>query len=799
MFKNYLVSAVRYFRKRLINSLILFFCLTAGITSFIFISLFVVHERSYDRFHKKSNRIFRLQQNHYSKRELTNASASANYGIGQDMATDFPEIERYALVFKNISLLRKGDEVFKEDQSAYVSKDFFKIFSFKLLQGNDSLVLSRPYTIALSKTLARKIFKDEYPIGKTLNFKGRYDAEVTGVFEDMPENSHMNFHVLLPVETWKTFANPAVLQNPWRWDGFLTYILLREPTHRSIVEEKIPDLIERKTGAWYRETDQKIEISLQPLLDIHLNSNFNDELSHNGNQQIVFFLSVIAVLVLLIAWINYVSIATVRSLDRAKEVGIRKVLGGIRPQLIGQFLTEAFIVNFFSLLLALLIVYLAFPNFSNLFERNFSTDFFLNPLFLAFVSMLLLLSTLLTGMYPAFFLSAIQAAEILKGKFSSTNRGNVLRRLTVFIPFTATVILLIGLFSIYLQIEYLKTRELGFDPRNKLVVRDSEVYDSLYNHRVEVFKTKLLQIPGVENLTYLSHLPGQHIDFYNDVKRLGADKNDMNEYRFLRVDEHFVDALNLKLLAGNSFTSTSQVRKEIMLNERAARLLGFKSPEDALDQKACYNQDTVTIKAVIQDYHHEAPKAKIPPTYYEYFPNGGFYYLLPISNTSVQVVNDVKKLFEEIFPGQPFNYFFLDQQYDSQYHTDEKFQKIVFIFLFILLIITCSGLFSLSSYAAQSRTKEIGIRKVMGASVKEVVFIMLREYTYIILTAVIVGVPVAYFTIHNWLESFSMRIELRWWMFVLPVVIVLVIALMSVIVQTLRAAYANPANTLKHE
>jgi putative ABC transport system permease protein len=799
MLFSYWNTAIRSFRKKLSNTLIIILSLTTGITSFIFISIFVYHEKNFDRFHENSDRIFRVQQNHYSKKELTNSSASANFGIGQDMATEFPEIEHYTVILKNISLLRKDDKVFKEERSAFVSEDFFKVFSFKLVKGNDSLVFKRPYTIALSETLARKIFNDEDPIGKTVSFKGYYDAEVTGVFQDMPENSHINLHILLPFATYKTYANHFIFDYPWRWDGFVTYIKLHEAGQRTQVEEKIPDLIERKTGSWLRESDQNLKISLQPLLDIHLNSNLADELTPNGDQQVVTFLSIVALAILIIAWINYLSLATVRSLDRAKEVGIRKVLGGIRSQLIRQFLTEAFILNFISFLAALLIVYVGLPGFSTLFERNFSAVLFTEPLFWVFLVAMLAISTILTGIYPAFIISSVEVAAVLKGKFSSTQGGKFLRKISVLVPFTATIVLLISLFAVYLQLDFLKHRELGFNPHQKLVVRDSEIYDSLYKRRVDIFKKEIVKIPGVENMTYISQLPGEFIDHYNDVRRLGADKKDINEYRYLTVDENFTEVLQLKILAGNSCTATSKVKKEIMVNESASRLLGFSNPEDALDQRVCYNDDTVTIKAVIKDYHHEAPKVKIPPTYYVYHPSGGYYFIAPVSSTSQETVRGVRKLFEELFPGQPFTHFFLDEKYGSQYQKDEKFGTIISIFLVVLLVITCSGLFSLSSYAAKFRTKEIGIRKVMGASDHQVIFLMLREYIIIVLAAIVIGIPLAFLGTDHWLTSFSVRITLDWWMFLIPSLLVMAVALITVTGQTLQAAYSNPARTLQQE
>lgn len=799
MLHSYWITAIRSFRKKLSNTLIIILSLTTGIAAFIFISIFVYHEKSFDRFHENNNRIFRVQQNHYSKNELTNSSASANFGIGQDMATSFPEIEYYTILLKNISLLRKDDKVFKEEKSAFASEDFFKVFSFKLIKGNDSSVLSRPNTIALSESLARKIFNDEDPIGKSVSFKGYYNAEVTGVFQDMPENSHIDLHVLLPIETYKIYARRQVIDYPWRWDGFVTYIKLHTPGQRAQVEEKIPDLIERKTGDWLRESDQKLEIKLQPLLDIHLHSNLSDELSSNGEQETVTFLSIVAIVILIIAWINYLSLATVRSLDRAKEVGIRKILGGFRSQLIRQFLAEAFILNLISVLTALIIVYVAFPGFSTLFERNFSMAIFHEPLFWLYLFAMFVISVILTGLYPAFIISSVEITAIMKGKFNTTQRGKFIRKITVLIPFTTTVVLLISLFAVYLQLNFLKDRELGFNPHKKLVVRDSEIYDSLYSKHVDFFKQEFVKISGIENLTYISQLPGEYITSYNDVRRMGADKSELNEYRYLTVDENFTDALQLKILAGKSFTKTSVTRKEIMVNETASRLLGFSTPEDALEQRVCYNNDTVTIKAVLQDYHHEAPKVKITPTYYVYNPLGGYYYVAPLTSTSLQPVAEVRKLFERIFPGQPYTHFFLDEKYGSQYQKDERFGTIISIFILVLLVIACAGLFSLSSHTAKFRTKEIGIRKVMGASERQVIFLMLREYLIIVSVAIVVGVPLAFFAINRWLESFSMRITLSWSIFLFPSLIVLAVALITVTGQTLSAAYSSPSRTLRQE
>lgn len=799
MFHNYWVTALRSFRKNLFNTLVLTFGLTAGITSFIFISIFVIHEKSFDRFHEKADRIFRVQQNHYSKNILTNASASSNFGIGQDLAAEFPEIETYTVLVRNKSTVRYNNEVFREDRAAFATADFFNVFSFNLIRGNDSLVLARPYTIALSESMAHKIFKDEDPIGKTLNVKGRYDFEVTGVFEDMPENSHMNLHVIMPFETFKKFANPSVIEYPWRWDDAITYILLRDGRQGKDVEAKIPALTEKKSGDWYRQTEQRIEISLQPLPDIHLHSNFSDELQPNGNYQVVNLLAIIAASILGIAWLNYISMAVVKALNRAKEVGVRKVLGGSQLQLITQFLAEAFLINFLSLMIALLVVYFAFPAFSHLLERNFQTDFFTAPLFWGFIVALLVVSTLITGFYPAFIMSATKTPEILNGKFTVVRSGKLLRKLTVFIPFTVTIILLTGLFIVYWQLEFLKSQQLGFDPLHKLVVRDSEIYDSLYAGRVEVFKKEVQKISGIEGMSYISQIPGEFITGYNDVIRLGADQNEVTELRFITVDENFIDALGLTLLLGGNFTSTSVPRKEIIINEAAWKVLGFKSIEDAIGQRVCYNSDTARIRGVIRDYYHETPKQKIRPTYYRFYQAGGYYFVLPVIGSHPEVLNNVQNLFTTIFPGQPFEYFFLTDKYGSQYNADEKFEKVISVFFVVLLVLTASGLLSLSSYTARLRTKEIAVRKALGASEQAVTLLMLKEYIVLILAAAVVAGPIAFAATAKWLNSFTLKTTIYWWMFALPVVLITGIAVLTIITQILKIARINPAKTLKNE
>ena len=790
----------RTLRKQWLNSALLTAGLTAGLTSCIFISLYVVDQLSYDRFHENGERIFRLQQDHYSKNILNNSSVAVNYGIGDDLAAEFPEIKRHALVVKALTVLKYKTESFRIEQAAWASESFFKIFpDIKLLQGNDSLVLHKPYTLALSQSLARKLFGDEDPIGKILYHKGWLELEVTGVFADIPRNSHLNLHALISYATLKKHSNRLIWENPWRWDGPLTYIELHHAQQRANVEAKIPALIDRKVGDYYRETDQRITIALQPLYNIHLTSNFNNELTPNGNHTIVVVLIFLAIAIVGIAWLNYISLSTVKSLDRAKEVAVRKVLGQSRTQLILQFMGEAFILNLAAFAVSLIIVYLGLPSFNNLIHLSLPIAYLSHPVFWLVAGGLLMLSTLFTGLYPAFIISAAQPARVLKGKFKTTKRNRFLRISTIFIPFTASILLLAGLTVLYLQLQLLKNQPLGFDPHNKIVIRDSETYDSLYTKKHHAFRAELTKLPAVETVSYLSHHPGQFIDAYNDARRMGADKLNLNEYRFVQVDEYFIDALGLTLLAGQPFTAASIRGKEIIINEQASGLLGFTSYEAAVGQKVCYNKDTVIVKGVIRDYRHESPKVNGRATLYVYNATGGYYFVIHSKSVDSQLTGELQQKFSELFPGEYFHCFRLAEQYNLQYENDERLGKIVSVFTILFILITCSGLYSLSAHAAQTKKKEVSIRKVMGATETLITLYMLREYVIIIFAATVVAVPLAYWVIKKWLQSFALQIPLQGWMFVVPVAFIGLLVILTIIGQTLRVSRTNPTDILRQE
>ena len=800
MLKVNFLLAFRALLKNRVYSIINVAGLSIGISAFLLIWLYVEHERAYDLFHKDVNRIFRVQQNRVNQGEVTAKSVAGCAAIGPEMKANFPEVEYYVRIFKTSPVILYQGEGSKEDRACYASEDFFRVFSFKLKEGVDSLVLKRPYTAVVSSSFAKRVFKDIDPIGKSISIRGRWDVEITGVYEDMPANSHMKFDLMISFATYEKRGNKLIFEEPWRWDGFITYIKLNEHADYKLTEAKLPALVEAQTGVWLKETNQTMEEYLQPLTSLHLYSNFDGELETNGDHQQVFYLTLVAVFILFIAWLNYISLATAKSLERAKEVGVRKVLGSFRLQLIAQFLSESFVLNVISSVIATMIVFLFLPYFTKLIGRSI----LFSEMNLRFWCILLFVSiggAFISGLYPAFVLSGFKPALILKGKFVSSSSGRLVRKGMVLIPFATAIILLSCLYIVHNQIAFLRQQQLGFDMKQKLVLRDSEVYDSLYDSRTVSFRNELVRIPGIEKMSYISVVPGTPITSYaNSVRKISDDDSKANQYKFIWVDEHFINVLGLNLVSGRIFTANDTSRSTLIINQLAAKNLGYQKSEEAIGGKISFMDDTCTVVGVVNNFHHESPKNPFLPIIYSFRPDGGVFYLVPIETTSAKAtVEKVEALFNSIFPGQPFSYFFLDEKYDSQYQRDIQFGKVIGLFAALLIFVTALGLFGLSAYTASVRTKEIGIRKVLGASENSIVLMLCKEYLILIFIASLLAMPAAWYVMDMWLGLFAMKVNLTAWMFIFPSLGIVAVTLLTISFQTIKAAFTNPAETLRSE
>jgi putative ABC transport system permease protein len=801
VFKNYFTVSLRSILKSRVYSVITIAGLAVGLTAFFLVRLYVDYEGSYDQFHTRKDRIFRLEQDRYNQGEVTNQSVMICSAVGRAVAEHFAAVETYVNILYSPAVLTYEGNALEEPHFYFASEDFFEVFTVPLLQGVDSMALRRPGTVMLSRSAAQKYFGNDDPIGKVLDLRGLFNLEVTGIFEDFPSSSHMEIDVLASLQTYIDYAGERAIDS-WKWDGYYTYILLQPGARAEEIENGLPSLVEERTGGWLKESGQDMIFHLQPLTSIHLFSNFKNEMKPNGDHQMVYYLGLIAYFILSIAYINYINVATVKSLERAKEVGIRKVLGGFRFQLVAQFLSESLIYNVTALLLSFGAVYLLIPSFGELCGRDFSTGLLFSERFLVLALCILLGGTILSGSYPSMVLSGFKPMQVLKGKFTGTSNGATLRKGLVVTQFVTAITLIICTYVVYQQIRFLQTQSLGFNLDQVLVVRAPLKKDSLYNEQLKTFNTKVEQLASVESMTSMREPPGARIiEYANGIKRLGSDDDEVNQFQIVSVDEDFTKVFNLELTAGRMYRDTDPDDYSVMvINEQASAVLGFGSPREAINEKIVWFEDTITIIGVMQDYHHETLKYAVSPIFFPLDPGYGAYIPIRLKGGSfAETIASIEDLYVNHFPGNPFSAYFLDDHYDRQYHSDIRFGKVVGVFSVLAIVITCLGLFGLSSYTVLLRTKEIGIRKVLGATSTSIVQLLCKEYTVLIAIAIVVAIPLARYAMSGWLENFENKINLTWWIFLLPNILVLALAWLTIGAHTLRAAATNPVDTLRHE
>src|SRR5258706_1047800 len=495
MIKNYLTSVWRYVLRNRAFTAINISGLIIGMTAFILIAQYVFHELSYDKFWGNADRVFRVQLDRYDKGELSTRWAAGCNGIGPDLKANFPEVKYYVRMTGSNALLSHGDIFFKEDGVYYTSQDFFKVFGYRMISGEDSTALKGLNKIVLSQSMAKKYFGDENPVGKTMRNNGKTEYIVTGVFENLPENSHMKIDHLLSFATYAKLVgrkNESELKE-WQWDGFLTYILLNENADVKQLEAKLPAFVTKREGEELKKFNANMIFHLMPISDIHLDSDFIGEFKTNGSRDTVYFLSVIAVLIIFIAWINYVNLSTAKSIERAREVGVRKVMGGFRRQLVQQFLVESFLLNAIAVAFAVVAVIALSHWFSGLTGRELGYSLFKQKMFWGFVALLIVGGTLLSGLYPAFVLSAFKPVEVLKGRFKNSGKGVFFRKGMVVTQFIASITLIVGTYTVYNQINFMRSQKLGVNIDQTLVMQAPNITDSTYSQKFEVFKQRLTQ------------------------------------------------------------------------------------------------------------------------------------------------------------------------------------------------------------------------------------------------------------------------------------------------------------------
>lgn len=814
MLRNYFKIALRDLKKRKTYAALNILGLAIGLGCFLLIFEYVAHERSYDRFQDLGDRIVRVRLDSFRGGELMWKSATIYPAIAPAMKKDFPEVEDFCRLH-DAELLLANDArnmKFSETKGYFADPSSLRMLEINLQKGDPASALSGPDQIIISEAMAKKYFGDEEPLGKRLTVRdpqGTWSYEVTGVFRDYPRNSHLTIEYLVSYATlgklarivWGDTTNAT--ETSWGWYDFYSYILLQPGTDWKTLEAKLPAFCDRHLNSreFARNNNIRNELALLPLSDIHLYSNYNQEAEVNGNGRAVSFLFLIAFFIIGIAWINYINLATARSMERAREIGVRKVLGALRVDLIRQFLSESVLLNVIALVVALLAVLELAPVFHQFIGRAEASGFNLPANYWLGTLAIFAAGALLAGLYPAFVLSGYQPGLVLKGVFKNRRNSQTLRKGLIVAQFAASVALIAGTMIVYRQVEFMRQQSLGANINQTLVLdAAASLSDSLYQNAFQPFKNEALGISGVKNLTASSSVMGKEIYWTTSGRRLVADAGTITLFH-LGVDYDFVPAYNLELKAGRNFSENFTTdNKTALLNEQAAKQLGFESIESAINQKIRRGGDTLTVIGVVANFHQQGLQKTIDPMIMLLRPNIRGYYSAKIQATEVQAtVAALQKIWEKHFPADPFSFYFLDELFDRQYRADMIFGKVFGAFAFLAVLIACFGLLGLSAYNVVQRTKEIGVRKVLGASVVSIAGLLSKDFVKLVLAANLVAWPVAYFAMNRWLQDFAYRVNIGWWVFALAGGAALLIALLTVSLQAIKAALANPVEALRYE
>lgn len=810
MLVNYLKIAFRNLWRNRLYTLLNVGGLALGMAAFLLIMQYVWFERSYDQQSPHASSIWRIYTENYANGALETRDANSHSAIGPTLRAELPEVIDYTRIYSARDLAAfRGTTPYLQPGAYAVDAGFFRMFPYPVLSGSLQHALDRPNTVVLTASTARRYFGTQNPVGKTLRLAGGWFTGlhlVTAVVADSPPNTHFRFSMLLAYKTLYSQGHTDNWDNYWDYN----YVQLRPDANPARVQAKLTQLGNRHLDK------NSLRLRMQPLTEIHLHSNLTYEHEPNGSARIVSFLFVIGLLILVLAWVNYSNLTTARSISRAKEVGLRKTIGAGRWQLIGQFIGETLLVNVLALAFAFILMQFSAPWFDSLTGRPLSQGGFTRSLaFYGLEAALLLGSVLGAGLYPSLVLSGYSPAGMLRQGFGKAIGGVGLRRILVVGQFVGTVVMLVAIITVYRQLRFLQHHDLGLSINQMLVVKaplHDFNQDSLYQTRFDVFKAGATQLPGVERLTTSSVVPGDGMNTIGGTsngvywkKRVTTERQ---TFYFVNVDEHFFDTYGIHQLAGPGFRANeSGWRSRYVINRSALKALGFPSPEAAVNELLVFGGAEgpravdSRVVGVIDDFHIESLKLPTRPTLYMCAPaNRMSYYSFRLNGQHIPgTVAQIGQLWSKLYPESPFDYFFLDQKFNEQYRPERQFSQLFSLFTGLAVLIACLGLFGLVTFTAEQRTKEIGIRKVLGASVASLVVLLSKDFLKLVLIAVGVASPVAWYLMKRWLQDFAYRIDLAWWVFALAGLGALGIALLTVSFQSIKAAFANPVTSLRSE
>lgn len=818
-----LLRAFRNFEKDKFFASLKILGLALGLAVFMLVMQYVRFETSYEDFVPDRSLIYRVRLDSYVNNELVVSSAENYPAVGPALAA-FPEVSGYSrlynLGYKNNVVITNDDAKpqpvsAKQRKFLYADSAFLPMMGYHLALGDVRTALADPNTAVITRECAALYFGNENPIGKILHMQDDDNnnelARVTGVTDESPANTHLKFDVLFSYKTLflRQGKRPGYAMNrydqTWNRNDMYTFIRLQPGADYRALEGKFPSVIE-KHNLSMKAINQRDVISLQPLSGIHLTSHLAEEPENNGDTNIVRFLELIGFFVLAIAWINYVNLTTAKAVDQAKEVGVRKVMGAFRFQLIKQFLTEAAVINLSAVILAYALAGAVIPAFNALSGLSLTIADFLQPWFLEVVVLLWITGTLLSGFYPAVVLSSFKPGQVLKGKLRSTGRGILLRKALVVSQFVASVALIAGTLIVFNQLQYMMHANLGMNLEQVVVLERPGIgpHRSGFNAAIESFRNDLKMNSSIKAVATSYTIPGRQRENKTIIKKYGATEDQVITVRANSMDYEFMDVFQMKVLAGRIFSEefANVQDTSVVITESAARLLGFKSPAEAIGQTLTFTEWgwSPIVVGVVNDYHQVSLKNALEPTVFYGDQFEGEFYSIRMATTDIPgTLEHIRVAWQKAFPGNPFDYFFLDDYFNRQYKNEDQFGKLFTTFAALALVIGCLGLLGLSAYTAAQRTKEIGIRKVLGSTEVKLFMLLSRDYLKLITLAIVLAVPLVYAVMDRWIQSFPYRTTITGNVFVVAGATVLFISLLTVSVQTWRAARANPVDALRYE
>jgi putative ABC transport system permease protein len=794
MMKNYLLLAFKLLAKQKIFSLTNIFGLTVGITCCLMIFIFIKHEFSYDDFHKDGKNIYRVVRQADLNGSGTKEDIAYLSGpYARALSNDYPDaIEKAVRVLPDNDLFTYNNISFNEQHVYIADSDFFQLFNFPLLRGNPATVLKDPTSIVLTATAAKKYFGAQDPMGKVIQMNKELQLKVTGIARDVPTNSHLSFDIVVPISNFKYYDSLQSFPN----NGLFVYLRLNPKTDPHELVSHFPQFMDKYMGKFFARSGFKIGLGLEPLKDIYFHPLQFDNVKH-GDKKIVFVFMSVAILILIIACINFMNLATARATDRSKEVGLRKVMGALRKQLVGQFIFESILYAGASALIALILLQFLMPSYSNLLGYE-PPSYWRDPWVYVFIVSIIVVIGVLAGIYPALLLSSFSPIESLKGKLRVGKSGAFFRKALVVFQFGISVLLIICITIITSQLNYVRNKDLGFNKEQTLLVKLDNT--QIWNQKVW-FKKMLQNDPSVLNVSLMSGEPGGFHDTYTfEAEAKPTDKLLFNtEFS----DFEFANTLGIKIIAGRDFSPQfpTDSNLAVLLNRSAATKLGY-TPDQAVGKWIKnVTRDTVrrTIVGVVEDFNFESLKQQISPIVISTGDDRRVAVIHLKSGNLPATIDRIGKAYASAAPGYPFEYNFLDEQFNQHYKDDIKQGDILSIFSAIAIFIACLGLFGLASYTAIKRTKEIGVRKVLGSSVQNIVVLLSKDLLKPVLAGTILAIPAGYFIMEKWLQGFAYRVSIHWWMFAISALAAIVVALITVSSQAVKAALTNPIKSLRTE